>query len=110
MTPHLLPQKSRFRRSNFPAGIGVAIADTTIFDGLFGVFNDSLPDGWGRLLLERTVAKYGIHRGQLNPLDRLAYVGRQGMGVLSYEPERVCKTPMILHWPSTDSLRSQPPC
>ena len=23
------------------------------FDGLFGVFNDSLPDGWGRLLVDR---------------------------------------------------------
>jgi serine/threonine-protein kinase HipA len=65
----------------------VSVADTTIFDGLFGVFNDSLPDGWGRLLLDRTVEKYGIHRGQLNPLDRLAYVGRHGMGALSYEPE-----------------------
>ena len=31
--------------------------------------------------------KYGVHRGQLNPLDRLAYVGRHGMGALSYEPE-----------------------
>ena len=36
-----------------PLRPGVAIADTTIFDGLFGVFNDSLPDGWGRLLLDR---------------------------------------------------------
>jgi serine/threonine-protein kinase HipA len=70
-----------------PLRPGIAIADTTIFDGLFGVFNDSLPDGWGRLLLDRTVEKYGIHRGQLNPLDRLAYVGRHGMGALSYEPE-----------------------
>jgi serine/threonine-protein kinase HipA len=70
-----------------PLRPGVAIADTTIFEGLFGVFNDSLPDGWGRLLLDRTVEKYGIHRGQLNPLDRLAYVGRHGMGALSYEPE-----------------------
>ena len=74
-----------------PLRAGVAIADTTIFDGLFGVFNDSLPDGWGRLLLDRTVEKYGIHRGQLNPLDRLAYVGRHGMGALSYEPERGLK-------------------
>ena len=65
----------------------VSIADTAIFDGLFGVFNDSLPDGWGRHLLDRTVEKYGIHRGPLNPLDRLAYVGRHGMGALSYEPE-----------------------
>jgi serine/threonine-protein kinase HipA len=71
-----------------PLRPGVSIADTTIFDGLFGVFNDSLPDGWGRLLLDRTVEKYGIYRGQLNPLDRLAYVGRHGMGALSYEPEQ----------------------
>jgi serine/threonine-protein kinase HipA len=70
-----------------PLRPGVSVADTTIFDGLFGVFNDSLPDGWGRLLLDRTVEKYGIHRGLLNPLDRLAYVGRHGMGALSYEPE-----------------------
>jgi len=70
-----------------PLRPGVSIADTAIFDGLFGVFNDSLPDGWGRLLLDRTVEKYGVHRGQLNPLDRLAYVGRHGMGALSYEPE-----------------------
>jgi len=70
-----------------PLKPGVFTADTAIFDGLFGVFNDSLPDGWGRLLLDRTVEKHGIHRGQLNPLDRLAYVGRHGMGALSYELE-----------------------
>jgi serine/threonine-protein kinase HipA len=70
-----------------PLRPGVSIADTTIFDGLFGVFNDSLPDGWGRLLLDRTVERYGVHRAQLNPLERLAYVGRHGMGALSYEPE-----------------------
>jgi transcriptional regulator with XRE-family HTH domain len=93
-----------------PLRPGVAIADTTIFDGLFGVFNDSLPDGWGRLLLDRTVEKYGIHRGQLNPLDRLAYVGRHGMGALSYEPELGLKTPMMLRWRSTNSPRNQPPC
>ncbi len=70
-----------------PLRSGVFTADTPIFDGLFGVFNDSLPDGWGRLLLDRAVEKHGINRGQLNPLDRLAYVGRHGMGALSYEPE-----------------------
>ena len=70
-----------------PLRPGVSIPDTTIYDGLFGVFNDSLPDGWGRLLLDRAVEKNGINRGQLNPLDRLAYVGQRGMGALSYEPE-----------------------
>ena len=29
------------------------IAKQEPFDGLFGVFADSLPDGWGRLLLDR---------------------------------------------------------
>jgi serine/threonine-protein kinase HipA len=70
-----------------PLKPGVFTPDTTVFDGLFGVFNDSLPDGWGRLLLDRTVERHGIHRGQLNALDRLAYVGSNGMGALSYEPE-----------------------
>ena len=70
-----------------PLRAGVYTADTAIFDGLHGVFNDSLPDGWGRLLLDRTVEKSGIQRGQLNPLDRLAFVGQHGMGALSYEPE-----------------------
>ena len=71
-----------------PLRPGLSIADTMILDGLFGVFNDSLPDGWGRLLLDRTVEKHGIDRSQLNPLDRLTYVGQHGMGALSYEPER----------------------
>jgi serine/threonine-protein kinase HipA len=76
ISPFKLPHKPR-----------VFTPDTTVFDGLFGVFNDSLPDGWGRLLLDRTVERHGIHRGQLNVLDRLAYVGSNGMGALSYEPE-----------------------
>jgi serine/threonine-protein kinase HipA len=51
------------------------------------VFNDSLPDGWGRLLLDRAVERLGIARQELTPLDRLAHVGQHGMGALSYEPD-----------------------
>ena len=57
------------------------------FDGLFGVFFDSLPDGWGRLLLDRTLTAKGISIANLTPLDRLAYVGNKGMGALQYKPE-----------------------
>ncbi|WP_439544466.1 type II toxin-antitoxin system HipA family toxin [Hyphomicrobium sp.] len=78
-------QISPFR---LPLATGIAIGDAAVFDGLFGVFNDSLPDGWGRLLLDRAVERHGINRGQLTPLDRLAYVGRHGMGALVYEPDR----------------------
>jgi len=54
---------------------------------LFGVFNDSLPDGWGRLLLDRALIKHNINPGSLSVLDRLCFVGSHGMGALTYEPE-----------------------
>jgi len=56
------------------------------FDGLPGVFNDSLPDGWGRLLFDRTLRARGLTPTQASPLDRLAHVGTGGMGALTYEP------------------------
>jgi serine/threonine-protein kinase HipA len=56
------------------------------FEGLFGVFADSLPDGWGRLLLDRALTSKGISINQITPLDRLAYVGARGMGALTYKP------------------------
>jgi len=70
-----------------PLKTGVMEPRRDLFDGLFGVFADSLPDGWGRLLLDRAVERHGIARGQLGPLDRLAFVGQHGMGALSYEPD-----------------------
>jgi len=57
------------------------------FDGLFGVFADSLPDGWGKLLLDRALTARGFNSGDLTALDRLAYVGSNGMGALTYKPE-----------------------
>jgi serine/threonine-protein kinase HipA len=60
--------------------------ETNIFEGLFGVFSDSLPDGWGRLLLDRTLLSKGISLNQITPLDRLAYIGSGGMGALTYSP------------------------
>ena len=59
-----------------------------IFHGLFGVFADSLPDSWGELLFDKYLSSVGIFREQLNILDRLAYVGRSGMGALEYYPAR----------------------
>ena len=57
------------------------------FEGLAGVFSDSLPDGWGRLLFDRLLRSQGILPASTSPLDRLAYVGLSGMGALVYEPD-----------------------
>lgn len=70
-----------------PARQGVIVMEEPVFDGLFGVFNDSLPDGWGRLLLDRAVQAKGIAYQRLTPLDRLAHVGDHGMGALIYHPD-----------------------
>ena len=56
------------------------------FDGLFGVFADSLPDSWGNLLLNRYLSSIGINREDISVLDRLAYIGSAGMGALEYRP------------------------
>lgn len=66
----------------------VFIPTKDYFQGLFGVFADSLPDGWGRLLLNRLLRSYKQNPDDLTVLDRLAIVGRSGMGALTYQPER----------------------
>jgi serine/threonine-protein kinase HipA len=77
LSPFRLPlQKGIIRFPNKP------------FEGLAGVFNDSLPDGWGRLLVDRFLKSKGILPTDVSPLDRLAYVGLQGMGALVYEPDQ----------------------
>ncbi len=56
------------------------------FGPLFGLFDDSLPDGWGLLLMDRFFRKNGIDPARISPLDRLAYLGSDTMGALTYQP------------------------
>ena len=65
----------------------VFIPNKDYFNGLFGVFADSLPDAWGRLLLERLLKQRGKEVYEYTLLDRLAIVGSSGMGALTYEPQ-----------------------
>jgi len=56
------------------------------FDGVYGVFSDSLPDGWGRLLVDRVLVKENKNPHEVDMLNRLAIVGDSGMGALTYFP------------------------
>ena len=69
-----------------PLKSGVFIAKPQPFYGNFGVFEDSLPDGYGRYLLHKALLRNGIHDVDLSSLDRLALVGDNGMGALTYSP------------------------
>lgn len=71
-----------------PLKRGVFTARSQPLDGLFGVFYDSLPDGWGRLLTDRWLASQGWNPADFSVIDRLSLVGRHGMGALYYLPEQ----------------------
>lgn len=66
----------------------VFIPEKRYFNGLFGIFADSLPDAWGQLLLDRVLKEYKITE-DITVLDRLALVGTSGMGALEYEPDYI---------------------
>ena len=55
---------------------------------LCGLLSDSLPDGWGMLLMDRFFRKTMPHAAPINVLDRLAYIGNSAMGALSFEPQQ----------------------
>ncbi len=61
----------------------VFVAKPHPFYGNFGVFEDSLPDGYGRYLLHKALLRNGINDSDLSSLDRLALVGDNGMGALT---------------------------
>lgn len=56
------------------------------FPKLPGVFDDALPDGWGRLLMDRFLRHQGLSPSAFTELDRLAWLGEGAMGALSFHP------------------------
>lgn len=73
---------------SLPLTSDVYISKSQYFDGLYGVFNDSLPDGWGELLVKRMLAKRGIDYNNISPLAKLSLARENGLGGLTYEPNQ----------------------
>ena len=82
---------------SLPLTSGVKIAKPDPFDGLFGIFADSLPDGWNRLLVDRMLRKAGENPEQIDSLQRLTIVGDSGMGALEYRP--------VYQWQSVEAVQ-----
>ncbi len=64
----------------------VFVPSSRVFNGLWGVFADSLPDAWGQLLVDKMLKSRGIDASSISRLERLAIVGESGMGALTYSP------------------------
>lgn len=72
-----------------PLGPGVhefpALSRET-FHGLPGLLADHLPDRFGHRVIDAWLARQGIPAADFSPVDRLLYIGRRGMGALTFHP------------------------
>jgi serine/threonine-protein kinase HipA len=49
---------------------------------------DALPDDFGNALIDGWMAAKGVERARITALDRLAYMGKRGLGALEFHPAR----------------------
>ena len=86
---------SRHELSPFrlPLGPGVKTRDTPPSPRLPGLFEDSLPDAWGRRVMLEWFRRQGVPEHAVTPLRMLAYVGERAMGALRYTPALDIPTP-----------------
>ena len=106
-TPSFLESQLWLSPFKLPLKAGVFQHKEPHFGPLFGLFDDSLPDGWGMLLMDRYLRGKGVLPSSISPLDRLAYLGHRTMGALTYFPpektEGIEKTLLDLHRLSEES-------
>lgn len=56
------------------------------FQGLPGMLADSLPDKFGNTVLDEWLSRTGRTKADMNPIEKLCYIGNRGMGALEYSP------------------------
>lgn len=64
---------------SLPLAPGVRVAPPDPLEGVFGVIDDAMPDGWGRLLLDRSLRMQGVDPRSVGVLERLCLVGDGAM-------------------------------
>lgn len=61
------------------------------FLGLPGMLADSLPDKFGNSIIDAWLARHGRDGASFNPVERLCYTGKRGMGALEFSPAIIDK-------------------
>ena len=82
IAPLTMPLSDAFtgRKFNYPD------LPANTYYGLPGLLADSLPDKFGNQLIEVWLATQGRQPGSMNPIERLCYMGKRGMGALEFHP------------------------
>ncbi|MFN8276836.1 MAG: type II toxin-antitoxin system HipA family toxin [Chitinophagales bacterium] len=76
-----LAEARRGRLFSFPE-----LRNSTTFKGLPGLLADVLPDRFGNQLINAWLARQGRAPNSMNPIEMLCFIGKRGMGALSFEP------------------------
>jgi serine/threonine-protein kinase HipA len=71
---------------HLPLTDDVYFSKSKYFDGLFGVFHDSLPNGFGELVMRRMFQEKGLSYDKVSPLYKLAVLNDNALGGLNYLP------------------------
>ena len=80
LAPLVMPLKERLHM--FP------LLPEPTFMRLPAMLADAIPDDFGNALIDAWLAKAGVPKEAITPLDRLAYMGKRGMGALEFRPVR----------------------
>lgn len=84
--PDIAPSRAPLSSPAIQAGMPVYPEEDKIFSGLPSFIADSMPDHWGNTVFNEWARVHKIRKKELSALDRLAYIGRRGMGALEFIP------------------------
>lgn len=68
------------------AGVFETNRDHINFNNLPYLLSDSLPDDFGNVMMKAWLTQHDLSIDDINPVDRLTYVGIRGMGALEFAP------------------------
>ena len=76
-SPIIMPTEGRNFETN---------RDHLNFHNLPYLLSDSMPDDFGNIMMKEWLKQRKLSIDKINPVDRLTYVGKRGMGALEYIP------------------------
>lgn len=85
LAPIMIPTTARETVVAFPA-----LSES--YQKLPGMLSDALPDAFGNALIDAWMASHGVTKESITALDRLAYMGKRGIGALEFKPIKGART------------------
>lgn len=89
LSPLKMPMRNGDRIYSFPELLPSKDSIQDTFKGLPGLLADSLPDKYGNLLIDKWLAQNGRVPNNMNPVEKLCFIGTRGMGALEFEPSQI---------------------